>query len=167
MKILAFDLGRSTGWAILDGDELRTGSHTAEGALADELFIDWHTWAKLLVNDTGPEAIAYEDIQFNRGKSYIPGMTALLYVLAGECGLTCFGVNSQELKAFARLSSAWDPEIKWAGSKLDMRLALTSRWPSAGSDFFSEDEVDAAWVALWAEDTLVEEPRELAGGEDE
>jgi len=150
------DLGRSTGVAVLDDGSIRTCSYQAKGAERDSLFVNWYDWAKDVIEREDPEAIAFEEVQGGmRGFSYIPGMAALLFVLARDNGLTCFGVHQQTLKAFAR---QWKPGVTWTGSKNDMRRALEThpRRRSIAIYDSQEDEVDAAWVALWAEETLVE-----------
>ena len=157
MRILAFDIGRTNGWATLDSGDLRTASYEA----SDEgkgVYVDWAQWLRRLIEAEQPEAIAYEAVQFNRGKSYIPGMTALLLVIAETFGVTCFGVPVPTLKALAHRSA---PAGKWTGSKADMQGALFEREGTAAHDM-SDDEVDAAWVALWAHETLIEQPAEVA-----
>ena len=157
LRILALDLGRSTGWAVLDSGELRTASYHASNE-GDGVYVDWAEWLRQRIEAEQPEAIAYEQVQFNRGRSYIPGMTALLLVTAYQFGVTCFGVPVPTLKAFARRSA---PSGTWTGSKADMQRALVEREGTAALDM-TDDEVDAAWVALWAHETLIEQPAEVS-----
>ena len=153
MKILAFDLGRTSGWAVLDGKHLKTGSYRAKGDDEAAVFVDWSAWMSALVSLENPEAIAYEDVFFNRGKSYIPGMKALLFVKASYMGLTCFGVDVMTLKKFAR---GWDPGVsKWTGSKENMHDALAhTRY--VDSRKMDEHETDAAWAAIWLDENAIE-----------
>ena len=157
MRILAFDPGKHTGWAVLDDGKLTTGSYMAQGKDEAEVFIDWSSFASVLMSKEEPEAIAFEDVTFNRGRSYIPGMKALLYVKAHYRALTCFGVDVNTLKKFAR---GWDPGVsKWTGSKENMADALTNTRYTSDKDM-DDNEVDAAFCAIWLDETATEEPAE-------
>jgi len=160
VKILAFDLGRHTGWAVLENGKLKTGSYMARGQDEASVFIDWSAWVSTLVSLENPEAIAFEDVRFNRGRSFIPGMKALLYVKASYMGLTCFGVDVMTLKKFAR---KWESPIgKWTGAKLDMKRALMRQRGSVYGPSvelvadMDDNEVDAAWAAIWLDENATE-----------
>ena len=153
MKILAFDLGRHTGWAVLENGKLKTGSYMARGQDEASVFIDWSAWVSTLVSLENPEAIAFEDVRFNRGRSFIPGMKALLYVKASYMGLTCFGVDVMTLKKFAH---GYDPGVsKWTGSKENMADALANT-RYVDSREMDDNEVDAAWAAIWLDENATE-----------
>lgn len=156
MRILAFDLGRTTGWAVIEDGELRTGSYTAKGDDQASVFVDWASFVGDVVCNESPDAIAFEDVTFNRGRSYIPGMKALLFVEAAAWKLTCFGVDVNTLKKFARRNLPLG--VSWCGSKEDMKGALTRIRGTKAISGMTEDEVDAAWTAIWLDETAIETP---------
>ena len=163
MRILAFDLGRTTGFALLEGDDLKTGWFRADGDDEAQVFISWSEWARDTIEAWQPDAIAFEDVTFNRGRSYIPGMKALLFVHASRHDLTCFGVPVQTLKRFAK---QWyggdDTKSKWLSGKMDMKAALANKLTPERVLAMTEDEVDAAWAAIWFNETATETPEDAA-----
>ncbi len=161
MRILAFDLGRTTGWAVLEDGELLTGSYSAGGIDEADVFVEWWKRTQITIAAGKPDAIAFEDVTFNRGRSFIPGMMALLYVLAARERITAFGVNVQTLKAFAHKWAS--PVGKWTGSKDNMYSALMRRLGTETVCDMTEDEVDASWAALWLDETAVETPEPVPG----
>lgn len=113
------------------------------------------------------DAIGYEHVQFNRGKSLIEGMRGILISKAHEEDKLCVGVNVATLKKFA-IKGRWsDGSRNKAGKKhvdgkKKMELALSVDYP----EFISfmdgdtdsrtisvtgkrDDIIDAAWVAIW------------------
>lgn len=112
------------------------------------------------------DAIGYEHIQFNRGKSYIEGFRAILLAECKQEDRFCAGVNVSTLKKFA-INGRWsDADRKKKGKKkIDgkkkMAMALAEDYPEfisliAGRFQKFDDVIDAAWVAIWLLTTATE-----------
>ena len=113
------------------------------------------------------DAVGYEQVQFNRGKSLIEGFRGILLAQAEEADIFCSGVNVSTLKKFA-INGRWsDADRKEQGKdKIDgkkkMSLALAMDHPEFhefmdGTDDVRtvpvqgkrDDLIDAAWVCIW------------------
>ena len=112
------------------------------------------------------DALGYEHVQFNRGKSLIEGFRALLIVEAIEKKKLCVGVNVSTLKTFAIRGRWSDADRKKKGKekisgKRKMELALAMDHPAFiehmdGRYEKRDDLVDAAWVCIWLLTVAVE-----------
>jgi len=104
------------------------------------------------------DAVGYEHVQFNRGKSIIEGLRGVLLSEATDAEILCHGINVSTLKSYAI------PGKKRKRDKNAMARALAIEWP----DFYDkivtggkkDDIVDAAWVVIW----LLSNIREGEGG---
>ena len=104
------------------------------------------------------DAMAYEYVQFNRGKSIIAGLRGILLAAAEEHEILCHGVNVSTLKSFAI------PQIK--GKKKDrgkgaMAQVLAIEWPEFYEHIAKlsgkvDDLVDAAWTVIWLLENIEE-----------
>ena len=159
MRVLGLDLGKRSGFAIVDGGVIEeTGVIDCRKEPDDSgVFVKWATEFGALVVEFEPDVIAFEDNMIHRGKSFVPGMTALLYVEAQKHRLASFGINVRSLKKYARecagISAKDFSDAKQAmlGALL-ITLPVTERAKYAA---LSDDEVDAVWVALWLTATAI------------
>lgn len=152
MRVLGLDLGKKTGWAIYDGGVLESGAFDLSGEPERlQVYRRWFALANdILCTNEDIDCIVFEDPRFNRGFSYIPGMTAMLTVLADEEGIPIFPATVQEVKMHAT--------GKGNASKDQMHKALVMRGFFGGDIDWGEDAVDAAWAAIWMSETATVTP---------
>lgn len=97
------------------------------------------------------DAVLYELVQFNRGRSSIPGFRAILLAVSGVYERPCLGVNVATLKSFAGLRKV--PKGK---SKQYMAISMAenyfSFWDTLtnGGREGDDNVVDAAMLCHWA-----------------
>lgn len=113
------------------------------------------------------DAVGYEHVQFNRGKSLIEGFRGILLAHAEEEERFCAGVNVATLKKFA-INGRWrdadrkKKEKKPIPGKKKMEMALLEDHPQFYEYLHNingerllpvsgklDDLYDAAWVCIW------------------
>lgn len=95
------------------------------------------------------DVVAYEQVQFHRGKSTIPGMEAILLSTSRLYNRMVYGINVSTLKAFAGHGGA---------DKKMMSQKIALEWPTIASELLNrltehkdvDNPIDAAWAAIWA-----------------
>jgi len=144
VNVLALDLGTTVGFALLDeAGALQVGHRTLSGEEGEryEAFRRWLSRAFQWLGRDG--CVAFEDVRFNRGRSYIPGLRAVLMAECVARDVAYVGVGVSELK-------------KWATSNGN---APKSAMVEAAGRFtdrpLTEDEADAVLVAKWAEENAL------------
>jgi len=141
VNVLALDLGTTIGWALLEEDgALQVGHRTLSGEEGEryEAFRRWLSRAFQWLGRDG--CVAFEDVRFNRGRSYIPGLRAVLMAECVARDVAYVGVGVSELK-------------KWAtGSGNAPKAAMVEAAGRFTDEALTEDEADAVLVAQWARD---------------
>lgn len=159
-RILAFDLGTTTGWAYHDTaapamfcDSIRLATAkevtawgksrlTRRGDPRIQRFFDF---VKEMVSRHAPQVVCFEDVQFSTftGQTQMwASLRAALWLAVGNTFTECIGVSA--LKKFATGSGAATKEL--------MKAELLKKYPLFSTR--GDDAVDAAWVCLWAKDNL-------------
>lgn len=164
MKVTGFDLG--TSGAVFRAEKLEDGSFVPISAvrwswtgLSDEKrYLQYLDIVEREIE--WADAIAYEHVQFNRGKSLIEGMRGILLSQAEKHQRFCVGVNVASLKKFA-INKRWsDADMKKEGlppidGKQKMDMALLNDYPNFHEFLYGigasklDDLVDSAWVCIW------------------
>lgn len=98
----------------------------------------------------GADVIVYELVQFNRGRSSIPGFRGILHAVCGIYQRPCIGVNVATLKSFAGLK-----KVPKGQSKGHMAIAMAENYPDfwetlSGRGRTNDNVVDAAMLCHWA-----------------
>lgn len=141
MNVLSFDFGKTTGWSVtLEDGTILWGEKSLVGD-EGEIFIGFENLLVGLANEHAIDVVAFEDVRFNRGFSYIPGMMAITMCHCINRGLPYVGVGVSELK-------------KWAtgtgnASKGKMILAARSYLVDGINQELTDNEADAILVGRW------------------
>lgn len=122
MKILSFDLGRYTGWAVLEDGRLLA---TDEVDLGEDDHMRYANFARLyrrLAADHGPDVVAYERVVHNTGygNHVIQACRGIVEAETGLMGLLCVPVNVMTAKKVVAGTGR--------ATKDDMRAALVGRY---------------------------------------
>lgn len=175
MRVSGFDLG--TNGATFRAEKvngvirpLSCERWSWPGRTDDQRYGDYLAIAKAEIK--WADAVGYEHVQFNRGKSLIEGFRAILIAQAEEEERFCAGINVASLKKFA-INGRWsDADRKKRGKKkIDgkkrMQMALMADHPQFISYMHNldgervlpitgklDDLIDAAWVAIWVLETV-------------
>lgn len=171
MRVIGFDLGSSG--AVFRAEKMEDGTirplscerWSWAGISDEDRYRNFAAIAKTTAH--WADAIAYEHVQFNRGKSLIEGFRGILVAHCEEIDRLCVGVNVATLKKFA-VNGRWSDadRNKKGKKKIDgkkkMALALAADYPEFteymdGTDGRRllpiqgkrDDLIDAAWVAIW------------------
>lgn len=147
MTILALDLGTTVGWASLDDSGALTWGHVQLQGDEGERYAAFRRWLLARLAELhGDGFVAFEEVRFNRGRSYIPGQIAILMAVCVEADVAYVGVGVPELKRWATGKG---------NAKKPAMVAAARRW--ARTDL-TDDEADALLVARWAhENALIQE----------
>lgn len=161
MRILAFDLGTNTGWAILNDDgQLNAGTKTlATGAeitawgksrlnrRQDPRILRFFKFVHSLVVSVQPDVVVFEDVTFStytlQTQMWSSLRAALWLAISPSILLECLPVSS--LKMFATGSGA--------ATKQMMMSALFKQHPEMAGKV-DDNGADAAWLAIWASKIL-------------
>ncbi len=147
VKILAFDLGTRTGVAERreDGRWLAWGQDFKSFEDPVERNYQWSVWVQAQLRSARPTVVAYEEINFNRRTSYIPGQVAMLQV-------ACRGLSVPLCEAVPlNRWKKWGPG-KGNATPEEYRAALKEKHGYG----VGEDEAAAIWVGMYAQAHLVE-----------
>lgn len=133
MNVLALDLGTVTGWAVLVDGQVRSFGEKEFVGDKPERFIGFDNFLGQLLYDHEIDWVVFEEVNFNRGFSYIPGMMALLWVTCINRDLGFVGVNVSSLKAWATGSGSASKEdmIEVANGHLGADQQLTDNMADA------------------------------------
>ena len=167
LKVAAFDLGVNfsifragiTDKGVIEPLSCNTWSLTGND---EDRYTEFHQI--IIAAVSWADAVAYEHVQFNRGKSLIEGFRSVLIVECAQKDIFCAGVNVATLKKFA-IKGRWpdtkDREKKGKKKiegKKKMELALAFDYPEFIDkiDLYLKDKkkgrddvIDAAWVSIW------------------
>ena len=158
MRIIALDLGTSTGWAIT-APELGTESGTQRfdlqrGESPGMRFIRFRKWLSDLAVYVKPDLIAFE-LPHHRGgyaTEFLHGLTTRIQELCADRGIQHAGVHTATLKKHATGSGR--------AEKGGMRAAAERLFP--GQKIETLDQADALCVLYWAIETLNPSEKETA-----
>lgn len=142
--VIGLDLGGSAvGWCTretqYDGGvfDLSDRKYLHDKMMGFDDFLD-DLLTPLFVANINVDLIAYEDPNFNRGRSWIPMLIGLLGLRCGRLGLPYQPVSVPQIKQLATGNGRAD--------KAMMVTAAKERW---GYDM-THDEADARWIRQWA-----------------
>lgn len=148
MKILALDLGISTGWAVSAGDStlLESGVQRfdlSRGESPGCRFLRFRSWLAGILDMTAPALVAYERAHHRGGHAteLAIGLQTRVQELAAAREIPYAAVHTGTLKKHATGSGAASKEM--------MILAARKRWPDAQA-IESDDQADALLVLSWA-----------------
>lgn len=170
MKILALDLGTTTGWAFHDGTKSTHGSKllASEKNLrhARNLRMDRRLDVRAIVlrhflspflGDSKPDYILFEDVQFGKSLAQVQlwsSFRGVVWAFAVEHGIEVDCLATGKLKKFATGSGSAD--------KTDMAIALVHSDPSVYTlaslggvlhrptrEILDDNAVDAAHLLRW------------------
>lgn len=102
MRVLSFDLGTTFGWALQDDGLEEFGEVELVGDEGERYLRFLQLATSMLhakLDETG--FVAFEDVRFSRGASYIPGQRAMLMALCVMLEIPYVGVGVSELKKYA------------------------------------------------------------------
>lgn len=158
MRILALDLGTTTGWALYDGARLESGVQTfalERGESPGMRFIRFNRWLQELVGPCHPPAlesprvglIAYEKPHHRGGAAteIACGFSTRVHEFCARHAIEYASAHTATLKKFA--------VGKGNAQKVDMLDAAIQRWRdqfSKLSGLGTYDQADALWVLEWA-----------------
>lgn len=136
---MGFDLGSTIGVSLLNetGDVAWVKTHTMTGEQG-ERFYEFFTYvSRLLLKYHDEAVVVFEDVNFNRGFSYIPGQKAILLALCEQHRIPYVGVGVKELKKYATGNG---------NAKKKAMIAAAEGWINRTPN---EHEADAIMVARW------------------
>jgi len=143
MKILALDLGTTTGWASEAGGILTSGTICFSGRPKDhkgEKFRRFRAWLRDLIDKEKPEIVFYEDVKRHAGvlaaHAYGGYLGHVLAVLASRGGIPIRGIGVSTIKKKATGRGNAD--------KMAMVKAAINRWPD--QDILDDNQADALWI---------------------
>lgn len=149
-RILALDLGVSTGWAMDDWDMVTSGAvslASASGAHPGRRLLELATF----IQRKQPQVIFFELVQCHRGQrtsDVLAGWRAVVELEACRMGVPVYGLTVQAVKRHATGNGA--------AEKSEMMTAAWRRlgWEPSAKGKAQEDEADARWVldlgkAIW------------------
>ena len=142
-RILALDMGSTTGWAALSAGEVSTGIHVCmKRTVAGDRWIRFHDWLSEMLDFYEPQTIIFEEPFIHMkhlsgiGVSY--GFKTILEMLASRRRIRCYGIAPTVLK-------------KWAtghGNASKDQMLTFAR--SMGWKMQDNNEVDARWLLEYA-----------------
>lgn len=145
---VGLDLGRTLGWCLVvdrDGEigQVQWGRHKLKGDQRLAVHLGFRDFLENNVHRLLLDAnvVAFEDVRFNRGFSYIPFQKAFLQTECYRRNIECLGVNVETLKKWST--------GKGGVSKKKMIEAAAAR-VGVEPDELKDDEADAILVAHWA-----------------
>lgn len=142
MKVLAFDLGGTTGWALAeDGVILASGEKTLHGVNRPERFASFDSLTESLVREHAPTYLIYER-PFARGEHAtraLWGYAALVETAAARVLLPVIdGITPQIIKKFA------------TGSTKASKDEMIDHAQIFAPEVTTEHEADAVLLAVYA-----------------
>jgi hypothetical protein len=146
MRVLAFDLAKTTGWAKSEDDGVISAGTLDLSKTMDrvQVYVLWGQWFRSMLTLHQPDFVTYEEPRFNRGFSYVPGMIALMSYFCDEVGISPIAATVQEIKIHATGGGG--------AKKPAMREAILAvDWADNVPD--EENAIDAAWLVKWFVDT--------------
>lgn len=157
MRALCLDLGTSTGYAILDGEEIVESGEWDMPGSSEPMGSRWVSWDNWVITrtlrTTIPDAVVFEvpmGIRYLNALKIQLGQIALLEMRAERAGMEYAGVRPQDIKKIATgKGNAGKELMKQALFERAEELGLPEPDPEIG-----ENEVDAIWVAVYARDVL-------------
>ena len=182
MKILALDLGTTTGWAFGDTfkmeslscgseilgtkEQIRQAGLTRMDRRRDPRITRFHAWLALKWTLLTPDWIVFEDVQFSKTTQQTQlwaSFRAVLWIFQLASNLECCPVGT--LKKFATGNGAADkllmakmlvqqhPRFQWEKCKKVNKVKDTRT-----GDFLDDNAVDAIHLLHWAKRTLARSP---------
>ena len=146
--LLAFDLGRTTGWAVrfADGNylsgvwRLRGPNATLEGA--GMVYLQFHRFLTKLLDTAQPALVVYEGVRFFKGAD-----AARMY--GGLFGQLTALLEARQIPYMAVPPSVVKKHATGSGkaNKTLMVERAEARWP--GFEPETDDEADARWIASY------------------
>lgn len=163
--LLGLDFGKTVGWCLLMMDEGKTiatvtvGDIQHDGEDRGEINLAYMTWVEKLLPVV--DVVAYEEVRFNRGFSYIPFQMGYVQGRCVALQKPYVGVNVSELKAWARKGTKYGRNKEGSGmNKDDMILAAREMLSDTRHGInhpISADMADATLAALWARENALME----------
>lgn len=163
MRILALDLGRSTGWAITNGAGRLTASGVwnLEGEGTAQPVMHLRENINYLVDPSEPfDLIAAEapnimPSQSMESRRMAFGLSVMAEILSVEWGVQLKLVSTQSLKATAAGILGEKVERKGKAQRIRAARSVLGRKPA------TDDEADAVLCGLWASRQVVVKGSEL------
>lgn len=155
IRVLGLDLGKTWGWCRMTQpfDDARILCAFGEQSLPDVkmtsagmVYSTFHRWLHQELHNT-PDLVVYEAVRFNRGMSYIPGMTGVLLAELEQRSLPYVGLAVNTLKKHATGSGrATKAQVKQAvRDEWQARIQGSSRWDKRWR--LTDNMADAIWCA--------------------
>jgi Holliday junction resolvasome RuvABC endonuclease subunit len=148
MRLLALDLGTSTGWAVsIPEMGVESGTQIFDvkrGESPGMRFFRFRRWLVDMIENSRPELIVFE-IPHHRGGAatdVLVGMKTHIEEICAEAGIEHQGIHFSSLKKFATGSGR--------ALKKDMIVAAKKLFPY--QDIKTDDQADALCVLAWAID---------------
>jgi|SRR5690625_243443 len=142
MKIVAFDLGTTTGWAAWSGGKYTSGVLDLKGGRYEGggmRYLRFEGQLKELLDHVEPDAVFFEEVRRHMGTDAAHVYGGLLAVLTAECekrGIPYQGIPVGTVKKHAT--------GKGNANKQAMLEAAESKWPD--QQIADDNQADALWV---------------------
>lgn len=173
---LGLDLGLRTGWCVWD--YAKGGRLFMHGTIdvrklegEQERMAAWGQGLVGVLDEMAPEAVGFEEVRHmvGQGARYILMQQGVLLHLCNERDIMCAGINVATLKAWARryypaASTIYErpnaelPAAPKSAADMQYLLGQTTTAGPAMAEALGEDEVMAAWVALWLGEAVTSAP---------
>lgn len=134
---------------MIDGT-LSWGEEDLEGDDRGEKFHRFSQWSSSIILNNRIGIVAYEEVRFNRGFSYIPGQMAMIQSYCTAHDLAYVGVNVSELKK-------WATGMGNVGKEEMVQAAMVKTMQFMGSEPFlvTDNEADALLTMFWTLENVI------------
>lgn len=151
-RILAIDLGTTTGWAMAENGSISSGEqdfHRYAGSKSrpaehvGQPFVSFHDWLLGVVSERRPEAICYEEVYRWNGAAAARAFGAyrgMMLYAAAKAGIPCVPYSPSEIKRFMTNNGNASKEMVIA--------AVKRRFPSLAPDEIDNNRADALAILL-------------------
>lgn len=173
MKILALDLGTTTGWAYRTPQGLRAGSIVLMGTKAlkeqaakrldrrqDGRILRFWDHLQVVCTANPIDWLVFEDVQFAKSRMQAhlwAGFRSVVWLVAHQRGLQVECLSTDRLKRFATGNGCATKEAMaaWLPRKCkDVRFFDGATRLVDGNEILDDNAVDATHLLLWAESVL-------------
>jgi len=139
MNILALDLGTKTGFAILFGDTIKSGTKKLSKKTFGSRFAEFRSWLKKVIVQNKIDIVYFERVRRHAGTEAAHVFGGFMYTLAGLCdelNIKCQGLPVGGIKKFLT--------GKGNAKKEEMVAAAVNQ----GFDPIDDNEADAIAILL-------------------
>lgn len=157
MRTLAFDMGRYTGWAVVEDAVLIEAQEVDLGEDDHQRYATFARLYRRLAAQFNPDIVAYEHVTFagdGPGTMIIQSCRGIVEAETGLAGLLCVPVNVMTAKkVIAGTGKATKDEMRSVMLTMIPELALVQKVQPGKK--YAENATDAVAVALTADSMVI------------